>query len=433
MRRLIKVLITLTLLSTALAVNTNSTSSQQSESPLKCQTERAPDYYGLGVRLGIYFSWLSAWVANTMLPSEIPGALDQNSIFLFAIIVSMIRCSVTDMLEQIDGLMLMHLAAGTIFGISSLWGYRTCQYVREGPGAIKHYGGFGTHARLLLALSISAYGLWFWMFGVKGSLSPMGPGDEPPNAEACGELFTFMFAKVQADGGIRIFYIFICMTCVVVYGIMALSSTLAGFSRGQKIIELWKKRQFANSTRLRFATGFKYSELRFLSSFWKWWSLIWLIFSAMLAEFTLNFNHIQAVLGGPNDNELHLPAQLLPLLIGAFSFLRILWLTVTAYREPGDANPSIVDEDHMVHKARTLRMGLSYLQLFSPALAVDARKEAPYHPDTMDPLQKRRSTVVRYFIGVMPWFSLLKVFRNQDDDNEADVGKKRLGQYTNIP
>lgn len=89
--------------------------------PIVCQTERAPDYYGLGVRLGIYFSWLQGYIANTLLPSEAAGALDANTIFLLTLLVAMINCSRVRMLTQIDGLVLMHLSGGTIFGVLSIW------------------------------------------------------------------------------------------------------------------------------------------------------------------------------------------------------------------------------------------------------------------------------------------------------------------------
>jgi hypothetical protein len=232
------------------------------QQPLQCQTTRAPDYYGLGVRLGIYFSWLQGYIANTMLPSEVAGALDTNTIFLLTLLVAMLKCTSVHMLKQIDGLILMHLSAGTIFGVLSTWGYRTSRYIEEGPKAIRHFGGFGTHARLIVQLAVSVYGLWFWLFGVMGALGPMGPGDgsNPPNAPECAELYTFMFTKVRATGGIRILYIIICIGCVVYFGIMLLASVLAGYSRASKMIELARGGRWANTSRLRYATGFNYKE-----------------------------------------------------------------------------------------------------------------------------------------------------------------------------
>ena len=79
------------------------------------------------------------------------------------------------------------------------------------------------------------YGLWFWLFAVMGALIPMGSELEigdlevmPPNKLAYATLYTFMFAKVCADGGIRIFYIVVCVLCTVYFGIMLLASSIAG-------------------------------------------------------------------------------------------------------------------------------------------------------------------------------------------------------------
>jgi len=231
---------------------------------IQCQTQRAPDYYGLGVRLGIYFAWFTSYLANTMVPAEISGAMD-TTIFLLTITVAMIKCSAANMLQSIDGLILMHLSGGTIFGILSLWGYRTRQYLDNGPQGIRFFGGFGTHGRLIVSLAVSIYGLWYWLVGVNGALIRMGgPGDETddpaPNPPECQQLYTFMFGKVKADGGIRIFYILVCVACIVYFGVMLLASSLAGWSRLNKMIELARTKRWADSSRLRFATGFKYGE-----------------------------------------------------------------------------------------------------------------------------------------------------------------------------
>jgi hypothetical protein len=233
---------------------------QQDPEPLKCESERAPDYYGLGVRLGIYFAWLQGYIANTMLPDEIAGALDTNTIFLFTLLVAMIKCSSVNMLMQIDGLILVHLSGGTLFGVLSIWGYRSCRYVIEGPKAIRHFGGFGTHFRLFLSLCVSVYSLWFWLYGVTGSLVPGGPNGLPPTPNECEVLFTFMFAKVRAAGGVRIFYIITNICCTIYFGIMLVVSSLAGYIRVSKMISLARSQSWADTSRLRFATGFNYIE-----------------------------------------------------------------------------------------------------------------------------------------------------------------------------
>jgi hypothetical protein len=134
-------------------------------------------------------------------------------------------------------------------------------------------------------------------------------------------------------------------------------------------------------------------------------NLIWLIYSILLVEFTLNFNNMNAVLGGPNNNEVHLPAQLLPLMVGAFGFLRICYLSFEAWRSPGDATPSVVAPGQP-RDSRTLHFGPDLLQAFSPAMGQKSTEKAP-SPDEVDEVVGRRSRSVRYLVAWMPWLSLL--------------------------
>jgi hypothetical protein len=403
--------------------------------PLQCQTERAPDYYGLGVRLGIYFAWWQAYIANTMLPSELAGAADTNTIFLLTILVAMIQCTHSHMLQSIDGLILMHLSGGTIFGILSIWGYRTRQYIDEGVRGIRFFGGFGTHARIVISLAVSIYGLWFWLYGVTGSLIAMGgPGDETtdpaPNPPDCSTLYTFMFSPVRADGGVRIFYIVICVGCAVYFGIMLLASTIAGWARVSKIVELYKAGAWADTSRLRFATGLTYRELEVAHKALRVLNFLWLVWSMLLVEMTLNYNHVSAVLGGPTDNELHLPAQLLPLLIGAFGFVRILYKLLEDRRGRGDVDPSLAHDPAppSPKAARTMHLDKAFAA-FSPAMAKRA-PTAPHDPAEVDPLERRRSRALRYLVAWLPWLSLLQHFQGPEGDEEKRGNEERTEKQT---
>ncbi|KAF6808550.1 hypothetical protein CPLU01_15657 [Colletotrichum plurivorum] len=401
------------------------------DAPLQCQTARAPDYYGLGVRLGIYFAWANAYVANTLLPSEIAGAADTNNIFLLVILISMIKCSGVRMLVDIDGLILMHLSSGFLFGTLSLWGYRTRQYVDNGPAGIRFFGGFGTHSRLIVCVAVSVYGLWYWMYGVTGGLVHMGSREErdelevnPPNSDECSTLYTFMFAKVRADGGIRIFYIIVCMGCTIYYGLMLLASSIAGWARARRMIQLYKEKRWAESSRLRFVTGFKYRELQVLFKWLRWLNLAFLIYSMLLVEFSLNFNHVSAVLGGPNENELHLPAQLLPLLIGTFGFVRTCYLLFESWRSPEDIDPSLSAPPTPL-TSRTMHPR-DMLLLFSPAMA--RRSTVSHDPEEIDETAKRRGRSVRYLVAWLPWLSLLESFQDHPrPDKEKRVSGRSDG------
>jgi hypothetical protein len=70
-------------------------------------------------RIGIYCVWLTSHLANNYVPSEIAGSLDANAIFLLALIVTLFKGTAAtgdEKLKYIDGLILMHLCSGYIFG-----------------------------------------------------------------------------------------------------------------------------------------------------------------------------------------------------------------------------------------------------------------------------------------------------------------------------
>jgi hypothetical protein len=190
---------------------------------LDCSSKFSGDYYGVGVRLGIYFIWFTSWLANTFVEEEISGALDANSIFLFALLVSIFKGSAvsgTDKLAYIDGLVLMQLCPGYLFGTHSLWGYRTVHYQKEGPRGVRHYGKIGTHCRLILATAISIYGIWFWTYGIRydlhHGLARVTDDVGNPRPPQCYPVYVFFFAKLNVLGGIRILYV-IMSTCTTAY------------------------------------------------------------------------------------------------------------------------------------------------------------------------------------------------------------------------
>jgi hypothetical protein len=143
------------------------------------------------------------------------------------------------------------------------------------------------------------------------------------------------------------------------------------------------------------------------------------MFSVLMVELTLGYNHATAVLGGPDDNELHLPSELLPLMIGAFSFLRTCWLKFEEWRSPSNPDPSIaVDDDGdddlpaRARRSRTMRLGVRVFQAFSESLAADAGRRAEHEAEELDRLERGRPTPERYLVAWLPWLSLLKRWRN---------------------
>jgi hypothetical protein len=363
-----------------------------------CTSDRASDYYGLGVRLGIYFIWLQGWIANTMLPSEIGSAATSNTVFILTLFIAMTKDSLRGHLAQIDGLVLMHLCGGATFGVLSIWGYRTRLYVDNGPKAVGYFGSWGTHARVILSFAISIYGLWFWAWGItSGGLRVLGPGDgmeeaDPGNPAECSVLYTFLFAKLPINGGIRYFYIVVSAGCAIYFGAMMLVSVLTAWftidNLAGKAHQRWSRDADhgveKSLHRPRYVTGFKQQELTFMHKSLRVMNLTWLLFSAVMVEVTLNFNHLNDVLGGPTNN-LSSPGQLLPLLVGAFGF------TVTCYQ---------LAQDKLFEKHK--RGKLFQRQNFGP--------ETLRSTTGLDRQQQERSIFIRYLVGWLPWLSLLQHF-----------------------
>jgi hypothetical protein len=252
-------------LSLASPTAVNSPKPRSTPEPLNCSSKFSGDYYGLGVRLGIYFTWLTSWLANTFVEEEIGGALDANSIFLLALLVSIFKGTAvqgSDKLAYIDGLILMQLCGGYLFGILSLWGYRTKCYNSSGPKAVRHYGRIGTHCRLALATAISIYGIWFWAYGIRydlgHGLNRVTDDKGDPRPAECYPVYVFFFGKLNVLGGIRIFYVFITISTTLYYGTMLLAAFVERIRHLTQVIK--KEKGHANRETLNYETGLTQKE-----------------------------------------------------------------------------------------------------------------------------------------------------------------------------
>lgn len=218
-----------------------------------CTTELAKDLYGLGVRLGVYLQWFSGWVSNNFVIEEIAGGLDANAIFLFALLISMVSSSKSDAMTLMDGMIMMMLCGGTIWSVLSLWGYRTCVYRKEGHDAIRRFGGFGTHLRLLLAGGVSWYAIWFWTVGVKGL--PRGLSQFGQNLpQSCDKTRVTAFGATLT-GVASTFATATTIVSLAYSSFVILAAPIAAITRLRKMYIFLRMKQYASTTRLRFVTG----------------------------------------------------------------------------------------------------------------------------------------------------------------------------------
>jgi len=139
-------------------------------------------------------------------------------------------------------------------------------------------------------------------------------------------------------------------------------------------------------------------------------NFIWLLWSAVTVEVTLNFNHVRGVLGAtPNDGNLHLPSQLLPFLVGLFSFLRTLYILIKEKLGRSRQRRKL----HAAHGDTKKTDEVASLTEETAAVIVVPEDQLP-PKDEPTPLPRAdsyriiaRSLPVRYLVGWLPWLGLV--------------------------
>lgn len=156
-------------------------------------------------------------------------------------------------------------------------------------------------------------------------------------------------------------------------------------------------------------------------------NILWLLFSAVMVECTLNFNSIGGVLGGMGrKNTLALPGQLLPFLIGLLGFVHLIYtIFIEKYvnAQPPEVSALTAAVEASLQPAVVGAKGGS-----GGANEVPVGLEGMSAPETSDAQSDRgsrirRSWAIRYLVGWLPWLSLL---HNYDKELE-EQGISRQG------
>ena len=138
-----------------------------------------------------------------MYAEEISSSLAANAIFLFALLLSMVKGSLDGSLHVIDGLVLLNLCFSFLFSVLSLFGYRTLLYHpsdKSKRGIINGLGGFGTYFRLFLAGAVAAYAVWFWSLGIYRLEQSYAGGAEENGTCAC---VVWVFGTFKVESGVK--------------------------------------------------------------------------------------------------------------------------------------------------------------------------------------------------------------------------------------
>jgi hypothetical protein len=82
------------------------------------------DFYGLGIRIGIYLQWFSSWISNSVNPYAAATNHDTNTIFLCAILIATAVAFADGSLQLVEKYVLLLLSSGFFCTVLSFFGLR---------------------------------------------------------------------------------------------------------------------------------------------------------------------------------------------------------------------------------------------------------------------------------------------------------------------
>lgn len=122
--------------------------------PSVCEIDGNADFYGIGVRLGLYAQSLSTLLVTLFVPEEEPLYRILNLLLQLAIMSGLVMLTKANELYAFEAVIAFWLLAGAL---SSLTG--------DGISAV---GSISGTCRILFYAALSAYGCWFWFGGLDG-------------------------------------------------------------------------------------------------------------------------------------------------------------------------------------------------------------------------------------------------------------------------
>ncbi|KAF4336376.1 beta-ketoacyl synthase [Fusarium beomiforme] len=147
----------------------------------ECGFEGNSDLYGLGIRLGVYFQWLSTLIVYGWYPEGRNELAEAYIIFVTAITITMIVATArAEPTHAVEILILTYIIFGGLITVSTI-GFRKSHQKRIKLPSLEHF-----LAWTAVWGAAGIYCSWFWLKGIYSSFL------ETP----CGT-FAFIFAKVS--------------------------------------------------------------------------------------------------------------------------------------------------------------------------------------------------------------------------------------------
>ncbi|KAH7176130.1 hypothetical protein EDB81DRAFT_771963 [Dactylonectria macrodidyma] len=147
----------------------------------ECGFQGNPDLYGLGIRLGIYFQWVTVFIVYMWYPEGHKDLWEAYVAFLFSLLVAIIVVTIrAESTYIVEVLVVMYIIFGGSYVIMHV-GYRDQHRLR-----VTVPGWLGMFLTTIVLTAAAIYCSWFWLHGMNTNFL-----DTP-----CGS-FAFLFAKVS--------------------------------------------------------------------------------------------------------------------------------------------------------------------------------------------------------------------------------------------
>ena len=175
-----------------------------------CVRSGNADFYGFGVRLGIYLQISSTLAALAAVPEFVDDFQTDNTILLLAILIALIKSTPHRGIRTVDVIILLQIMFCII-----ICGFSLPHLARDArtmfrPGSLirKYSTMWSLFLRLALPGPIVVYNIWLWFSGM--DYLGVDPSCPP---------YIFFFAKLDALGRIRTFYKFASVVLGICLGI----------------------------------------------------------------------------------------------------------------------------------------------------------------------------------------------------------------------
>ena len=155
----------------------------------------------------------------------------------------------------------------------------------------------------------------------------------------------------------------------------------------------------------------------------------------VMVETTLNYNHIDGVLG--RNGRIFFPSQLLPFVIGLCSFVRVVYLRFELFRSPQDIKPSLAVGPQTPTRVPTMPHGKDWLKAFSPGI----HHEGGHKPEMKDNFENSQVDLElmdqprwwRYLCAWLPWLHASSRWFKHDKPEHETVATSPRSRHIDSP